>query len=92
MESLIPSAFRRKRNRKNWKLADVSAETGMSIQHLSEIESGKRDAQLSSIERVAAALGLTLILVPEELAPDVRRFLAQASPNTPTDHSSNQEQ
>lgn len=91
MESLIPSAFRRFRNRKGWKLVDVSAETNMSIQHLSEIESGKRDPRLSSIERVAAALGLNLILVPEELAPDVRRFLAQALPHPPSDHSVNME-
>jgi transcriptional regulator with XRE-family HTH domain len=33
----------------------LSAKVGMSPQHLSEIESGKRDPRLSSIERMAEA-------------------------------------
>lgn len=48
----------------------------MSPQHLSEIESGKRDPRLSSIERMAEAMGMTVLLVPERMAPDLRRFIA----------------
>lgn len=47
----------------------------MSPQHLSEIESGKRDVQLSSIERIAAALDVTVMLVPTNMASAVRRFI-----------------
>jgi transcriptional regulator with XRE-family HTH domain len=36
----------------------LSAKVGMSPQHLSEIESGKRDPRLSSIERMAEAMGM----------------------------------
>lgn len=44
----------------------------MSPQHLSEIDSGKRDSRLSSIERMADALGMTVLIVPLALTPDLR--------------------
>jgi len=47
----------------------------MSLQHLSEVESGKVDPRLSTIERVAEALGLTLILVPKDKASLIRHNL-----------------
>lgn len=53
----------------------------MSPQHLSEIESGKRDPRLSSIERIAQAMGLTLLLVPLDIAPDVRRYIEKDGRN-----------
>jgi transcriptional regulator with XRE-family HTH domain len=46
----------------------------MSVQHLSEIESSKRDPRLSSIERIADAMDLAVMLVPEHLAPDIWVF------------------
>ena len=48
----------------------------MSVQHLSEIESSKRDPRLSSIERIADAMELAVMLVPEHMAPDIRRYIA----------------
>ncbi len=48
MDSLIPTALRRQRNQRRLTLEAVSGATGMSPQHLSEIESGKRDQRLSS--------------------------------------------
>jgi transcriptional regulator with XRE-family HTH domain len=44
---------------------NVSGIAGMSVQHLSEIESSKRDPRLSSIERIADAMELAVMLVPE---------------------------
>ena len=43
---------------------------------MSEIESGKRDPRLSSIERMAEAMGMTVLIVPEAMAPEVRRTIA----------------
>ncbi len=48
----------------------------MSPQQLSEIESGKRDPRLSSIERMAEAMGMTVLIVPDAMAPDLRRYVA----------------
>ena len=76
MDSFIPSTLRRQRNQRRLTLNDVSAMTSMSPQHLSEIESSKRDPRLSSVERIADAMGLTLLLVPEHMAPAVRRHIA----------------
>jgi transcriptional regulator with XRE-family HTH domain len=76
MNSFIHSALRRQRNQRRLTLDDVSVMTRISPQNLSEIESGKRDPRLSSIERMADAMGLTLLLVPEHMAPDMRRYIA----------------
>lgn len=65
----------------------------MSVQHLSEIESSKCGPSLSSIERIADAMELAVMLVPEHLAPDVRRYVASqgrvfttTQPNKETSH------
>jgi transcriptional regulator with XRE-family HTH domain len=76
MDSFIPPALRRQRNQRHLTLEAVSSTTGMSPQHLSEIESGKRDPRLSSIERMAEAMGLSVMLVPEHMAPEIRRYIA----------------
>ncbi len=46
METLIPAFLRRQRNQRRLRLENLSAKGGMSPQHLSEIESGKRDPRL----------------------------------------------
>jgi transcriptional regulator with XRE-family HTH domain len=76
MDTLIPAFLRRQRNQLRLTLEMLSARVGMSPQHLSEIESGKRDPRLSSIERMAEAMGMTVLIVPEVLAPDLRRYIA----------------
>jgi transcriptional regulator with XRE-family HTH domain len=76
METLIPAFLRRQRHQRRLTLEMLSAKVGMSPQHLSEIESGKRDPRLSSIERMAEAMGMTVLIVPEVMAPDLRRYVA----------------
>ena len=76
MHSFIPPAIRRNRNQRRLTLENVSGIAGMSVQHLSEIESSKRDPRLSSIERIADAMELAVMLVPEHMAPDIRRYIA----------------
>ena len=76
METLIPAFLRRQRNQRRLTLENLSAKVGMSPQHLSEIESGKRDPRLSSIERMAEAMGMTVLIVPDAMAPDLRRYVA----------------
>jgi len=74
MDTLIPAFLRRQRNQRRLTLEMLSAKVGMSPQHLSEIESGKRDPRLSSIERMAEAMGM--LIVPDAMAPDLRRYVA----------------
>ena len=76
MHSYIPSTLRRYRNQRHLTLENVSSIAGMSVQHLSEIESSKRDPRLSSIERIADAMELAVMLVPEHMAPEIRRYVA----------------
>lgn len=78
MDTLIPAFLRRQRNQRRLTLEMLSAKVGMSPQHLSEIESGKRDPHLSSIERMAEAMGMgmTVLIVPDAMAPDLRRHVA----------------
>ena len=68
MDTLIPAFLRRQRNQRRLTLEMLSAKVGMSPQHLSEIESGKRDPRLSSIERMAEAMGMTVLIVPDAMA------------------------
>ena len=76
MDSFIPSTLRRQRQQRHLTLEAIAAITGMSPQHLSEIESGKRDPCLSSIERMAEAMGLTVLFVPDAMASELRRHIA----------------
>ena len=93
MHSFIPSTIRRYRNQRRLTLENVSGIAGMSVQHLSEIESSKCDPRLSSIERIVDAMELTVMLVPEHMAPDIRRYVASqgrvfttSQPNKETSH------
>jgi XRE family transcriptional regulator, fatty acid utilization regulator len=77
MDTLIPAFLRRQRNQRRLTLEMLSAKVGpCRPQHLSEIESGKRDPRLSSIERMAEAMGMTVLIVPDAMAPDLRRYVA----------------
>jgi transcriptional regulator with XRE-family HTH domain len=73
---LIPAFLRRQRNQRRLTLANLYTKVGMSPQHLSEIESGKRDPRLSSIERMAEGMGMAVLIVPEAMAPELRRYIA----------------
>lgn len=76
MESTIPSDLRRSRQRRGYTLVGAGARSGLSPQHLSKVESGgDRGTQLATIEKMAAALEMTLVLVPDHLVVEVRRFI-----------------
>lgn len=73
MNRTLPALLRRYRNAHGWSLSVVAGQAGTSTQHLSEIESGKVDARLSSIERIAETLGLAVMLVPKEKVTAIRK-------------------
>jgi len=75
MTRSLPALLRQYRNKREWSLSIVADQSGTSAQHLSEIESGKVDARLSSIERIAKTLGLEVMLVPVEHVVAVRAHI-----------------
>lgn len=75
MNRTLPALLRRYRNAHRWSLSVVAGQAGTSAQHLSEIESGKVDARLSSIERIAEILGFKVMLVPKEYVSVVRDYI-----------------
>ena len=56
---MIPAFLRRQRNQRRLTLENLSAKVGMSPQHLSEIESGKRDPRERTEQRPGVYLALT---------------------------------
>jgi transcriptional regulator with XRE-family HTH domain len=49
------------RQKKNLSFAELAAETGMSISYLNEIEKGKKFPKEEKLDKLAAALELSLI-------------------------------
>lgn len=52
--------LRAERRRQNRTLADVAGRAGMSVQHLSEVERGRKEASSEMLAAAAGSLGLTL--------------------------------
>jgi putative transcriptional regulator len=50
---------RRLRKKRDWKLVDLSVETGLGRVFLSNLENGKHEPKLSTIKKLADAFGLT---------------------------------
>lgn len=59
----IPSSLRRARKRSGGSLRSISARSGIAASNLSAIENGRRDPTASTVDRLAAALGVELIPV-----------------------------
>jgi transcriptional regulator with XRE-family HTH domain len=47
------------RKKRDWKLVDLSVETGLGRVFLSNLENGKHEPKLSTIKKLADAFGLT---------------------------------
>lgn len=62
MESTLPMRVGRRirslRRRKEWRLVDLAEQSGVSKTHISDIETGKREVCLLTLERIAIALNV----------------------------------
>lgn len=56
----VGHVLREERQRQERTLADVSGESGVSTQHLSEVERGRKEASSEVLEAIGDALGLDL--------------------------------
>lgn len=64
--------LRDERQRQDRTLADVAGEAGVSAQHLSEVERGRKEASSEVLEAIGDALGLDL--------PELTRRVSEARP------------
>lgn len=60
----VGALVRRRREARGWTLADLSQRTGVPQPNLSRLERGLADVRLSTVLRVAQALGAEVTLAP----------------------------
>lgn len=60
LRELIGRALRRRRLEHGRTLADVAAQAGVSMQHLSDVERGRKDASSEILAAICGALGVTV--------------------------------
>jgi transcriptional regulator with XRE-family HTH domain len=71
----ILAALKAARTEKALSQRDLSKEAGVPQSHISKIESGAVDLQLSSLIEIARALDLEVITVPRKLVPAVQAIV-----------------
>lgn len=65
LRELLGQALRSRRRGQGRTLADVAAQAGVSMQHLSDVERGRKDASSEMLAAICGALGIS---VPELMA------------------------
>ena len=60
---------------------ELSARSGQTQSHISQIERGKMEPGLGSVVEVARALDLEIVLVPKRLMPAIGSLLEEAAPS-----------
>lgn len=63
---------------------ELSARSGLTQSHISQLERGTMEPGLSSLVDVARALELEIVLVPKKLMPAIRNILESASATSDT--------
>lgn len=61
---------------------ELSRRTGITQSHISQTESGRSEAGLSTVIQMARALDLELILVPKKLVPAVEGIIGSNAPDS----------
>lgn len=61
---------------------ELSRRTGITQSHISQTESGRSDAGLSTVIQLARALDLELMLVPKKLIPAVEGIIGRKGPDS----------
>ncbi|WP_345752786.1 helix-turn-helix domain-containing protein [Microbacterium rhizophilus] len=70
---LVGERLRRLRRERGETLADVARRAGISVQYLSEMERGRKEASSEMIAAVLGALGETLLDLTAGIADDLRQ-------------------
>lgn len=72
--------IRNRRTQLNLRIDDAAALCGVTVQMLSDLETGKRAARFNLALKVANELGLALLAIPKQQMPDLRMALSKARP------------
>lgn len=78
----ILAALKAARTEKALSQRELSKETGVPQSHISKIEAGAVDLQLSSLIEIARALDLEVLTVPRKLVPAVRAIVRSDESDT----------
>ncbi|MFC0675887.1 helix-turn-helix domain-containing protein [Brachybacterium hainanense] len=69
LRELIGQALRERRHAQGRTLAEVASRAGVSMQHLSDVERGQKDASSEVLAAILGALGLSAWDLPALMAP-----------------------
>jgi transcriptional regulator with XRE-family HTH domain len=78
----VIAALKAARMEKGLSQRDLSKQTGVPQSHISKIETGAVDIQLSSLIELARVLGLEVMPVPRKLAPAVQTIVRSGESET----------
>lgn len=68
LRELVGDALRRERRRQGRTLAQVAAASGVSMQHLSDVERGRKDPSSELLAAITGALGLSVFELGRRVA------------------------
>ena len=63
------------RKRRSYRISDVARRTGKNPARISELENGKANSTIDFLEEMGAALGMTLMLIPDEKVVSVKALI-----------------
>jgi transcriptional regulator with XRE-family HTH domain len=78
---LVGERLRRARRERGETLAEVARRAGISVQYLSEMERGRKEASSEMIAAVLGALGESLLDLTAGIADDLRRSAPAPAPS-----------
>ena len=73
LRELLGQALRSRRREHGRTLADVAAQAGVSMQHLSDVERGRKDASSEMLAAICGALGVSVVQLMAAAAQPVPR-------------------
>ena len=75
--------LRLNRKKRSLTLADASRLTGLNLSQISQIETGRVDPRLSSIQSLAQVLDMALVLVPRSIAAQYQEPTVHGASDSP---------
>lgn len=72
LREIVGAVLREERHRQGRTLAQIAQASGVSMQHLSDVERGRKDASSELLGAITGALGLSVFTLGERVAAAVR--------------------